>query len=129
MDSEHVVDETIIGPNKYRRVIPIIGLLFYYLGNLIVSFEIEDTVESIVFLSQIAIFSVILFAGLQSPPNKVAIILGAIFVIIGSVGAIAHLVFSILNGVFGFGILGGSLVLIGVLLQFAAILIWVREPW
>ena len=124
MNTEHVVDEANLGPHKYRRVIPIIGLLFYYLGCLIVSLEV---VENIVFLLQIAIFSVILLAGLQYPQNKIAIIIGAILVIVGSLGPIANLILSIQDGIIGFGVLGGSLVLVGVFFQLVTIILWLKE--
>jgi len=124
MEAEQVGDDVIPGPHKYQRVIPIIGLLFYYLGNLIVSLDVAD---NIVFLIQIAIFSVILLVGLQIPPNKIAVILGAILVIVGSLGPIVNLILSIQNGIVGFGVLGGILVIIGVIFQIGTIVLWLKE--
>ena len=126
MAEEYIIDETTPSPHNYRRVFPIIGLLFYYLGCLIVSLDIAD---NIAFLLQIVIFSVILFAGLQWPPNKIAIIVGAALVIVVSLGPIANFILSIQAGTIGFGVLGGSLVLVGVILQLGAIIIWLKEPW
>lgn len=128
MQEEYVVDDATPGPHKYRRVFPIIGLLLYYLGCLIISLDL-DAEGSIVFLAQIGLFSVILIAGLQWPPNKIAVILGAGIVILGSIGPLANLLLSIQNGIVGFGLVGGILVLIGVIFQVGAIVIWLKEPW
>ena len=129
MTEVYGADEATAGPHEYRRVFPIIGLLVYYLGCLIVSLDIFEVDESLVFLSQIALFSVILFAGLQWPPNKIAVLVGAILVIIASLGPIVNFILSVQDGIIGYGVLGGSLVLVGVIFQLGTIIIWLKEPW
>ncbi len=112
------------GLHKYRRVVPIFGLLFYYIGSLIVSLEVAN---SVTFLIQIAIFSIVLIVGLQWPMNKWAVILGAILVMVGSAGPLAEFIISIQSSSIGFGTLGGLIVLIGVIFQAFAIIIWLKE--
>ena len=124
MEIEQTAKVSSDGPHKYRRVMPIIGLLFYYLGSLLVSLEVTNNV---VFLLQIVIFSIILLVGLQWPMNKWAVILGASLVIVGSAGPIVEFFLSIQGGIIGFSVLGGGLVLIGVFLQIVTIVIWLKE--
>ena len=95
METEHIANSPITNPNKYRRALPILGLLFYYLGGLIVSLDVN---ENIVFMLQIVLFSVILFIGLVLT-NKIAIILGAILVIVGALGPMVNFLLSLQDGV------------------------------
>jgi membrane associated rhomboid family serine protease len=125
MEENQEVEESISDIHKYRRVIPIIGLLFFYLGGLIVSLDVAN---NLVFLLQLWIFSVILVVSLQWPVNKAAVILGALIEIFGSLGPVVNLFLSIQNGVLGFSVLGGSLILFSIILQFGTIFIWMKEP-
>lgn len=112
--------KTTNGHSKYRRAIPIFGLLFYYLGALIASLDVQDNVQ---FLIVIAALSIILIIGLQWPMNKWIVILGEILLIVGSLGPIAELTLSLL----GYGALGGAVMLLAIIFHLIGISIWLKE--
>ncbi|MBD3404549.1 MAG: hypothetical protein GF411_00260 [Candidatus Lokiarchaeota archaeon] len=105
------------------RVIPIFGLLLYYIGGLIVSLDVSN---NIIFVLQLVVFSVLLVIGLFVR-HKIAILLGSVLAIVGTAGAVAQLILTLIDGVIGASTLGGIIVLIADALFIISLFIWSRE--
>lgn len=105
----------------FLRVFPILGLLFYYTGGLIVSLEVT-AME--VFALQLVLFSLVLLAGVYLR-HKYVVILGEILVMLASSGSIMEF-YTSLNS-WTTATLGGALVLFAFVFHIAAIYTWLSE--
>ncbi|NWF95824.1 MAG: hypothetical protein HXY34_06745 [Candidatus Thorarchaeota archaeon] len=101
--------------SKYLRVIPIFGLFFYYMGNLVLAMSVSSPE---VYLLLMAALSVPLLVGLFMR-NRVLVIVGCILALLQGAGPIASLVFN--------AAAGGLLVLTGDVLFVVTIVIWAKN--
>jgi hypothetical protein len=103
MEVSDATSITAAGSNKYVRVLPVIGLLLYYIGHLIVSLDVANAE---IYLLQIVLFSIVLIIGLIIMKKEI-LLFGEIIAILGSVGAIVLFFESLFEGglaAFGSGI-------------------------
>ncbi|TXT55336.1 MAG: membrane protein of unknown function [Candidatus Thorarchaeota archaeon] len=105
------------------RVIPIFGLLLYYIGGLIVSLDVSN---NIVFVLQVVLFSLLLVVGLFIY-HRIAVMIGSVLAIIGTAGPIAQLLLTLLDGWVGASALGGILVLIADILFVITLFAWAKQ--
>ncbi len=92
------------GLQKFLRVFPIFGLLFYYIGGLITSLDVS---ESTVFIIQIVGFSIILLIGLFVLDSRLVIV-GVVLAVMGTAWSIHYLIQSLSQGLIGFSTVGGG---------------------
>ncbi|TFF95697.1 hypothetical protein EU546_02800 [Candidatus Thorarchaeota archaeon] len=112
------------GLKKYLRVFPIFGLLFYYVGGLITSLDVSD---SIVYIVQIVAFSILLFAGLYLLDKRVMIV-GAVVALVGTAGSVFFMLQNLGEATLGLGAVGGAFSLIADLFFLLTIYAWARQP-
>ena len=109
--------------SKYLRVFPILSLLFYYIGALITSLEVADIVP---FLIQIVLFSAFLLIGLVFM-RKEAVILGALLLMLGSLGPIVAYLLSMGSTPIGPGVAGGAVMAFAFIFHIMTIVVWIRK--
>jgi hypothetical protein len=105
----------------FLRVLPILGLLFYYTGGFIVGLEVA-AME--VFVFQLVLFSLVLLVGVYLI-HKYLVILGEVLVMLASSGPIMEFYTSLSS--WTAATLGGALVLFAFVFHIAAIYAWLSE--
>lgn len=113
---------TSIDLQKYLRVFPIFGLLFYYIGGLITSLDIS---ESTVFIIQIVAFSIVLLVGLFILDGRL-VIAGAFLALIGTAWSVFYLIQSLSQGLIGFPTVGGAFSIVADFFFVLTVYTWVE---
>ena len=107
------------GLQKYLRVFPILGLLFYYLGGLIASLE---AVDLLMFISWLVVFSLVELIGLFLR-RKELLILGPLLLMYFSLGPIM----AVFGAVFGLIALGGLIMASAFIFHVLTIYVWIKN--
>lgn len=107
------------GWDKYLRVFPILGLLFYYFGGLMAGLEAADMA---MFLAWLIVFSLVELIGLLMK-RKELLILGALLLILFSIGPIL----AISGGIFRLIALGGIVMAFAITFHLLTIYVWIKQ--
>ncbi|TFG10228.1 hypothetical protein EU538_02570 [Candidatus Thorarchaeota archaeon] len=107
---------------KYLRVFPIFGLLFYYIGGLITSLDVSD---SIVYIVQVVVFSIVLLFGLFLLDWRV-VILGSVLALIGTAGSLVSLIQGLVGNTLGLSMVGGAFSIVADVFFLLTIYTWMK---
>ncbi|MGQ4911060.1 MAG: hypothetical protein ACP6KW_02735 [Candidatus Thorarchaeota archaeon] len=106
--------------NKYLYVIPVIGLLLFYGGGLILSLEINPM---FVFIGELVLFSAIKIVGLVQN-RRMAVVIGALLLIVCSAGPVSLFLFSLSGGTFGLAEIGAGIMTFAIIFHILTMIIW-----
>lgn len=97
--------------------------MLYYLGGLIQSLEMP---ASEIFLIQLIAFSLLELIALGLKHREI-MLLGAIVIIVGSIGPVAYFIQEISTLAINMAVLGGALVAFSILFHILTFWVWFRE--